>query len=185
MSSPPLVLLDACVIVNLYATRCLGEIVATVAGTVAIVDVVKRESQHVRRGGTGEDRNELDPINLEPLISARAIRVLTSDDDAELMTFIDLTRELDNGEAMTAAVAIHRGGIVVTDDQKAARLLRENGVPLQSTLALCKVWADTAAESQEVVRTALNAIRERGRYEPPRSHPLRTWWETMLLSQEP
>jgi predicted nucleic acid-binding protein len=185
MSRPRLVLLDACVVVNLYATGRMGEIVATIAGTVAIVDVVRQESQHVHRGGNGEDRSELDPIDLDPLISAGAIQVLTSEDDAELMTFIDLTRELDDGEAMTAAVAIHRSGIVVTDDRKAARLLSENSVSHQSTLDLCKVWAETATETQESMRTALIAIRERGRYEPPRNHPLRAWWESILHASEP
>jgi predicted nucleic acid-binding protein len=180
MSASPLVLLDACVVVNLFASRRIAEIVDLIEGTAAIVETVNRESQYVLRGGDGDDAKEREPVDLLPLTSAGVITILTSDDESELMTFIDLSRELDDGEAMTAALAIHRGGIVVTDDQKASRLLRDRGIALLSTLDLCKHWAEYAAESPESVRTLLLAIRERGRYEPSRSHPLRHWRTAML-----
>ncbi len=180
MPDRPLVLLDACVVVNLFASRRMTEIVTLVEGTVAIVETVNRESQYVLRGGDGDDAKEREPVDLLPFTSTGVITILTSDDESELMTFIDLARELDDGEAMTAALAIHRGGIVVTDDQKASRLLRDRGVELRSTLDLCKNWAEFAAESPVSVRTRLLAIRERGRYEPSRSHPLRHWWASML-----
>lgn len=180
MSEPALVLLDACVVVNLYATRYMPVILSVAARSVAVVDVVARESQRIRRGGEGGDRDEFDPVDLDSLIASGSLHVLTSNDESELLTFIDLARELDDGEAMTAAVAIHRGGVVVTDDKKASRILGERGVPLRSTLDICKSWAESGGVTADVVREALAAIRERGRYEPPRSHVLRAWWDSML-----
>lgn len=182
MKASQLVLLDTCSVVNLYATRNMGAIVGVVAGSVAIVDVVERESQFVRRGGDGPDADERERVDLLPVISTGAIRVLTSDDDSELMTFIDLTQALDDGEAMSAAIAIHRYGTVVTDDQKASRILRERGVPILTTLDLCKNWAESVSIEPASIRAVLVAIRERGRHEPPRAHPLRGWWDAVLGS---
>jgi predicted nucleic acid-binding protein len=137
---PPdrITLLDAGSVVSLYATRCMDEILAACDGTVAIADIVAQEAQFVRRGGSGEDTAERDPVILTPMVDAGVIRVVTTDIEAELLTFIDLTRQLDDGEAMTAALAIHRGYVVVTDDRKAERVLTEHSVSVRPTLDLVK-----------------------------------------------
>jgi predicted nucleic acid-binding protein len=177
-----LLLLDACAVVNLYASRKMPEILAVIDGTVAIVDTVEREAQYVLRGGKGDDAREREPVELRPLIATGALSVIASDDEAELLTFIDLTQDLDEGEAMTAAIAIHRGAAVVTDDRKAARILGDRGVACQSTLGLLKAWADAHALADIVIRRVLTDLRERGTYEPPRAHPLRGWWNAIISS---
>lgn len=158
----------------------MAEMIAVIQGSVSIVEIVRNESQFVLRGGDGEEAKEREPVELRQFISTGAITVMASNDESELMTFIDLTLELDDGEAMTAAVAIHRGGIVVTDDRKASRVLQERNVPLLSTLDVCKNWVASTDEAPEFIRAALIAIRERGRYEPPKRHPLRSWWDAIL-----
>src|SRR5687768_7857684 len=108
MSNPSLVLLDACTVVSLYACRRMAEIIGAIDGAVAVVDIVAGESQYVFRGGQGEDARERESVDLLPLISTGRLTVIATDDDSELLTFIDLTRELGEGEAITAAIAIHR-----------------------------------------------------------------------------
>lgn len=159
---PPLTLLDACAVVNLYATRHLAEILGAVGGTVAITDIVEREAQYVLRGGDGDDVRERDPVILAPLIATGAISVVTSDDDEELLTFIDLTQHLGDGEAMTAALAIHRGFVIVTDDRKAERILNTSGVPLRFSLDLIKTWLDRERLDLVGQRTVLLDLRRRG-----------------------
>lgn len=173
-------LLDACAVVNLYATRRMEHILAAIDGPVAVADVVEREAQYVFQGGDGEDARERELIDLQPWVSQGVLTVIEVTHEEELLTFIDLTQELDDGEAITAALAIHRGFTVVTDDRKAVRVLTSRAVTLRSTLDLVKTWADQQAVSSEVLRTVLTDLRERGNYYPSRRHPLRGWWDTAL-----
>ena len=130
----------------------------------------------------GEDAREREPVDLRPLISSGRLTVIATDDDSELMTFIDLTRELGEGEAMTAAIAIHRNATVVTDDRKAERVLASRNVPVRSTLDLIKDWSELHDIPVAEIRSALIDLRQRGSYEPRRHHPLRLWWEGVLAA---
>ncbi len=173
-------LLDACAVVNLYATRRMEHILAAIDGPVAVADVVEREAQYVFQGGDGEDAREREAIDLQPWLSQGVLSVIETAHEEELLTFIDLTQELDDGEAITAALAIHRGFTVVTDDRKAVRVLVSRAVTLRSTLDLVKTWADQQSIGSETLRVALTDLRERGNYYPSRNHPLRSWWDTAL-----
>ena len=65
--------------------------------------------------------------------------------------YIDLTQELDDGEAMTAAVAIHRRLPVVTDDRKALRVLERHALASHSTLDLVRNWSEQASVDSDDV----------------------------------
>lgn len=175
-----LTLLDACAVLNLYATRRMESILAAVDGSVAVVDVVAREAQFVRRGGTGEDARERVQIDLQTLVDDGLLGVISTDIEEELLTFIDLSQEVDDGEAMTAALAIHRGCIVVTDDRKASRILFARGVTLRTSLDLIRVWSNSSSVTRQVLRTALVDLQQRGNYDTPRGHPLREWWDEVM-----
>jgi predicted nucleic acid-binding protein len=177
--APP-TLLDACAVVNLYATRWMEPILLVNGSLFAVADVVASEAQFVLRGGPGEDARERDSVDLQPLLASGLIEVISTDIEDELLTFIDLTQEIGDGEAMTAALAIHRGCAVVTDDRKASRVLRVRGVSLRSSLDLIRVWGDNPTISPKVLRTALTDLRQRGNYDPPRGHPLRQWWDEVM-----
>jgi predicted nucleic acid-binding protein len=177
--APP-TLLDACAVVNLYATRWMGAILAANGGPFAVAEVVMREAQFVLRGGTGEDAREREPVDRQSLQDAGLLEMITSDDEEELLTFIDLSAQIDDGEAMTAALAMHRGCIVVTDDRKASRVLVAHGVVLRTTLDLIRTWSNGSTVTQEIVRVALADLRQRGNYDPPKGHPLRDWWDDVM-----
>lgn len=51
----PQILLDACCLLNLYATRRLDEILVAVQGRFAAAERVAAEALYIRRGGDGED----------------------------------------------------------------------------------------------------------------------------------
>ena len=95
------------------------------------------------------------------------------------MTFIDLATELDDGEAMTLALAIHRAHTVATDDRKAIRLLA-NRCPLLTTPNLIKTWVDHDQPPSLDTRTTIMNIRDHGRYAPHTDHPLRAWWDVTV-----
>lgn len=181
-SGAPLTLLDACAVVNLYATRWMGPILTANGSSFALADVVASEAQFVLRGGPGEDAREREPVDLQPFLTVGLLEVVSTDVEEELLTFIDLTQEVGEGEAMTAALAIHRGCAVVTDDRKASRLLSDRGVALSTSLDLIRVWSESPTVPQEVLRLALIDLRQRGNYDPPRGHALREWWDGVMSS---
>lgn len=170
-----LTLLDACVVINLYASRRMAEMLGSMAGTVGVVDAVVREAGYVRRGGGGDDAEEVDAIELGPLVASGVIRrmILT---EAELDAYVALTQLLDDGEAMTAAVALARGATLATDEKKAVRFVAGR-VPTVSSLHLVKAWADSGPLDRPALSRILRDIRERGRYVPGRQHPLKGWWD--------
>lgn len=158
----------------------MGSILATVDGPVAVADAVARESQFVLRGGTGEDARDREPVDLQPFLNDGLLEVISSDVEEELLTFVDLSQEVGEGEAMTAALAIHRGCIVVTDDRKALRILVARGVVLRTSLDLIRAWGESPTVTQEVLRTALVDLRQRGNYDLQRGHALRDWWDEVM-----
>ena len=182
LTNPDVVtLLDACAVINLYATRHRKAIVAAVPTRVGVVDRVQAEAHYVRRGGSGEDSDERETVDLASLIVSGDIQIVTPTQE-ELDRFLALTVQMDDGEAMTGAVALVRGWVVVTDDRKAERILRGQ-IRIRSSLDLIKTWADLKAIDQATIREVLTDLRERGTYFPHRSHPLRTWWDAVLASQ--
>lgn len=173
-----LTLLDACVVINLYATRRMEEIVRSVPTVVGIVDAVRREAGYVRRGGAGEDADDREAIDLAPMFTAGAL-VAISPTEPELETFLELTLQLDDGEAMTAAVALARQAVVATDERKAISIL-EGRVGIRSSLELVRTWVDARGLAEDDVRTVLTDLRQRGHYVPSERHPLRPWWDAVL-----
>lgn len=180
LSPRGLVLLDACAVINLYASRWMEDIVGAVGVPVGVVRIVHQESLYVLHGGEGDDADERVRVDLSPLIAGESLLMLDLAGNDELETFIDLTADLDDGEAMTLALAVHRGCTVVTDDRKAARIATSRGVELRATLDLVKAWVDGRGIALEVTRSALLDIRRRGSYMPGRSHPLKSWWDRVL-----
>lgn len=174
------VLLDACSLIGLFATRRIEAILAARAAQFCIVDVVAGETSYVLKCGDGDDADEREPIDVHALKVSGVVSLLSTTDEDELLTFIDLTQELDEGEAMTGAIAIHRGLKVVTDDRKALRVLTEYGVECETTLDLIKRWFESQAISSAELRVTLFDLRQRARYVPHKQHHLRDWWETSI-----
>ncbi len=174
----PLILLDACVVINLYATRRMEEMLRTTTSSTGVVDAVFSEAGHVRRGGDGDDADELEEINLRPMVDS-GLLIQVSPTAAELDAYVEFTLQLDDGEAMTLAVALARGATVATDEKKAIRVAA-NRLPLVSSLQLIKAWSDALGLDTATVGTVLRDLRQRGRYIPGNGHLLKGWWQSML-----
>lgn len=172
-------LLDACSVLTLYATQRMAEVLTALPGSVAVVDLVEQEALYIRQVVEGELVSQ--PVDLGPLVATGMLSVVATQAEAELETFVDLAVDLDDGEALTAALAIHRGWVLVTDDAKAERLLAGR-VRLRSTLDLIKVWADAEQVPDDDLHRMVRGIYERG-YAPPRRHPLKPWWDRCFAAR--
>ena len=101
----------------------------------------------------------------------------------EIITFVDFAALVDDGEAVTGALALHRGYSLATDDRKARRVLRERAptVSQVSTLELLKEWADIGAVPVIELRAAMNLIQQSASFLPGGRESLYWWWQSIMV----
>jgi hypothetical protein len=72
---------------------------------------------------------------------------------------------------------------LATDDRKARRIADERGVPVLTTPAIMKHWADGVSATADEVAERIRRVTIRARFTPPRNDPLHAWW--MRLAARP
>lgn len=177
MSSPkrptPDVALDACVLINLVASEIgLGHLAKVIGVALHVTGVVASEAQYLL---PMEEGGERELIDVEGLIRAGELREIEMS-STEVASYVELAKDLDDGEASTAAVAVSRGWTVASDDRKARRFASTMGAELIGTSELLKRWADGLPSDPAEVGKTLARIQTRARFVPPHHDPLRTWW---------
>jgi predicted nucleic acid-binding protein len=172
-----ILLLDACCVLNLYATDRMSEILGALPHDFAIAELVTREALHVRHP-SGDPAQPRVNVDLSEMISQGLLDVLVLSTPGEQAAFVSYAAEIDDGEAMTCALAVGRGYSVATDDLKVTRLAKQGAMPapIVSTPDLMKAWRDTVALPREELRQALRAIEARASFSPGKGHALRPWW---------
>ena len=114
--------------------------------------------------------------------SLDSIQEVTASGDDLMLSSVALASEMDDGEAMTCALAMHRQCDVATDDRKARRVLsgRVPHVPIISTLAIVKRWAELSDITKVELKTILVHIWSGATYYPGEREPLYAWWIDIL-----
>ena len=176
------IVLDASCLLNLYASGKLKEIAETLTEPLVVADyVLYQEALFVRHKESDLDEEEKRPVDINPLVSAGLIKVISINSKVEQNTFIDLAVELDDGEAITISLAECRRCKVATDDRKALRVISERSlVHSVSTLELVKRWADTRKVPKAEIRATLVSIWTDASYYPGEQDPLYSWWRDMI-----
>lgn len=167
-------ILDACVALNLFASGVpLSELGDASGVRFLMTSVAAAETLWLDPVEPSGQREQIDERGL----SARGITLVTLTED-ETTRFVELARDIDDGEAATIAVAIHRGLRIGTDDRKAVRVATSQSSPIEvvRTTQLVKQWADSSAADQIRVSEAVRAIHRRASYVPPRDDPHLVWW---------
>jgi hypothetical protein len=131
---------------------------------------------------SGPDNVQVTAIDLQPFIDNNLLILVDIETEAENITYVNLAEKLDDGEAITGAIALNRNWAIATDDSASVKLFQKSSprIALVSTLDMVKYWADTTKPADDVIREALLNIRVRGRYEPHRNHPLHEWWQKSI-----
>ena len=174
-------LLDASCLLNLYATGRLIEIARVLPWQLAVVDyVLEQEALYVRAIGAHEEQEETVPADLSPLIDEGLLLVVRLETPSEEASFVELAAILDDGEAVTGAIALNRGHLIAIDDRKARRVLGESApwMRLVSTLDLVRQWCESVPVQE--VGHALRAMQHGARYVPGQRDPLYAWWGDMV-----
>lgn len=181
--SSEFLLLDASCLLNLYATGRFREIVLAQPYRLGVADyVVGQEALYVWRSGVGDGPEGRVSVDLAPLIKEGIIQVLHIEHQEEEATLVNLASMIDDGEAITGAIAVHRGYVVATDDRKARRVLGQLTpiVSLVSTLDLLKRWAEEASVAQSDLHSAMFAMQSGASYVPGESDPHYEWWRSVI-----
>lgn len=176
-------LLDASCLLNLYATRRFRDITLALPYQLAVADyVLEEEALYVWRPDATGIQEEPDPVDLSSLVDEGLMQVMGLVSPDEEATFVELAARVDDGEAITGALAAHRQCSLATDDRKARRVLGERlpAVPLLSTLELLRVWADSAAVPDADLRQAMDGMRLGASYVPGPRDPLYSWWWNIM-----
>lgn len=168
-------LLDACVAINLAAAAKLDLIADVLQVTILIAEQAASEAGHLR--DTVEGAVVLTPINLEQYVVGETLEIHELV-EAELELYLELASIVDDGEAATIALAIHRSIDLATDDRRARRLCTERHLPEPlRTTALLHAYAETAHLNNRDVRQMLVQVRDRASFLPTRSDPHLKWWD--------
>ena len=166
---------DASVLLNLLAADCLAEIAAALDWQFAICPLVRDEAKKLREASTGE----MVAVDIAPFIASGALQILELSGEDEQILYVEQSVVVDDGEAMSIAIAASRRLELAIDDKQAINHARRTfpGLKFLTTPEIVKLWSETVALSPERLREVLVAIEARARYTPPNSHPLAAWWK--------
>ncbi len=177
------ILLDACCLINLYATDRIQEIARTVPFHCNGAGFILENEILFVKGTDAAGESEMDfQIVQSSLIEEGLIRVCNPV-KAEQTTILQLSAQfmLDQGEIISGAMAICRGYGLATDDIAARRDLRcfAPDLNLFSTAELLKAWIEEASIPCREAGHVLQLIESRARFVPSRRDPLREWWREL------
>ncbi len=169
-----LLLQDTCVLINLLGSGKFEDIVQKVGRPFAVSSSAVREALYLRNADSGER----EAIDLQTHVVSGRIQILDIQDERELTRYVAYATELDDGEAMSLALAECRGISLATDDRKARRLIADQSlsIDLWSTVEILRVWAEAGNITAAEMRETLEQISKRARYRPKESHPDWEWW---------
>lgn len=174
------VILDASCLINLRASGQLPSILTILPVPIAVAAYVHVSEVLWEYAGPDDDITRTkQPIDLRPLIDHGHVQLVDIESDAEAQTMVNYAARMDDGEAITSAIAVHRNWAIAVDDRKARRVMTDHNPQIQivSTLELVRYWAEALRPSDAEVTHALQKIRYRGKYLPHADHPQFAWWQ--------
>lgn len=175
---PPckIVLLDTCVLINLIASGQAKDILGTVEEKFMICSAVEKESIFLR---ASDPEGPPEAVQTHSLTESGHLDVCYLANEEEERLYVDYASHLDDGEAMSLAIAQSRGFVLATDDRKARRLFLDavhDPARLLSTPGILRTWSERAGVSQVKLKALLSRVTLRARFLPPSDDPHYQWW---------
>jgi predicted nucleic acid-binding protein len=201
----PDLVMDACCLINLYAAGILSpapppesepvrrKVIkrkairaepakramqrSALAFNLHVPAKVMEESLYIRKPDDEDQRKMVESlIDLTLIVNEGLLHPCDLQNQVEMDLFVQLATTLDDGEAMSLAIAKVRGWEMASDDRKARRVAGQLAVSVLTTAELVKVWAEnTGATDTDVSQVLLN-IQTFARFIPHKTMPLHQWW---------
>lgn len=177
---------DACCLINLYASGEVTKIVGATAEEFYVVEQVRNEALTIRQPDP-EDISKLVqvPIDLDEAVREGFFRECRLEQEAELEAFVRFATQLDDGEASCLALAEQRGWTVATDDRKAIRIAGGSNLSVVTTPELIRQWKQFESPPDAEVAEVLRRIERFARFRPHRSSPFHVWWVDLVERANP
>jgi predicted nucleic acid-binding protein len=175
-TAPRAQILDACVLINLLASGEAEEVLRSAEHDSFICVAVEKEAVYLR---TEDPNSPLELVSLVPYVETGLLTVCNVTGNQEMELYVDYAAELDDGEAMSLAIALSRDFVLATDERKARRLFLEavrDHKRLVSTSDLIRAWAEGASVPAERLKSTLLRVESRARYQPPSADANYRWW---------
>jgi len=169
------IVLDAVSLINLYASNHIEEILQAMPYQMAVTEYVKtKEALWIYTDPSNKIKPNTAPIVLEPLVMAGLLKVVDYETEGEAQDFVYFSQFIDDGEAVSGAIALNRGWSVASDDSGALKCFRQETphLKLVSTFDLINWWVEKAQPSEVLIVEVLRTIWQIGGHKPPPSHPL-------------
>ena len=175
------IILDACVIMNLYTSGQMEDILSAIKETFTVaIYVVEIEALSVYAKSKSDVLSEKEMVQLQPLIDKGLLLTVDLESEAEKASFLSLSAQrLDDGEAITMAIAKHRKWAVATDDRRAIRIFSSQYGHIQiiSTPELIKHWQESKKPEPRVLYQTIVDVESKANYLVGKNHPLYKWWQ--------
>jgi predicted nucleic acid-binding protein len=165
---------DSSVLLNLLATDCLASIATATGWQFAICPAVRDEAKKLRDDQTGE----MVEVDITAHIATGLLQVLELSGEEEQTLYVEQSIVVDDGEAMSIAIAAHRHLELAIDDKRATKhaLRTFPEIQIWSTPEILKRWVEAGSVDATALRSTIRLIESRSRYFPSKSHSLAEWW---------
>ena len=165
---------DSSVLLNLLAADCLASIAADTGWQFAICPAVRDEVKRLRDAQTGE----MIEVDVTPHIVSGLLQILELSGEEEQLLYVEQSIVVDDGEAMSIAIAVHRQLALAIDDKQATNHTHRKfpEIRLWSTPEILKHWTKVGCVDAKRLCEAIRLIETRARYFPAQSHALADWW---------
>ena len=168
-------IVDACCLINLYATGDIRGFLSEVAWSWHMPSAALAESLYIRvSDDDGDDRREA--IEPQACIDEGLLASVDVQNLEEADLYVRLASDLDDGEAMALAIAKLRGWTIATDDRKAIRFSGNLRVPVVTTPELIQLWVKAIHMPSTRVKTHLRRIESGARFSPAEDAQGYDWW---------
>jgi hypothetical protein len=137
-------------------------------GRLNLAKIQRSKPRDPGRNAVGAGRG-FEAVDLNPLIERGAVKVCEIEGEVEELLYVDYAALLEDGEAMSIALAISRGFHLATDERKARRFFikaTNNADRLISTSQLIRTWAEVRSIPRNDLGGVLALVQSRARYQP-------------------
>lgn len=169
-------LIDTCCLLNVCAIGDPSAVLRVMPARWHIARAAAAEEISIRPAADAQ-RHERRPIDLKPCFDSGVLTACEPQDEQEQAVYVQLAMEVDDGEAMSLAIASCRRWSVATDDLAARRVARRLGVQPVSTPELVNWWATRSGIDAPAVAQAIHNIETLARYVPAPTTPGFEWWQ--------
>ena len=178
-----LIAVDACVILNLLATRRAAELLRALDTSLIATPLAAAQVQYLAGPPDEEGHPTREKVDLADLMAGGHLEVKDVPAPA-LELYVRCASDLHEADASSIALAAGFGIALATDDglERKVAAREAPGLEIVGTLALLRRGSAAIGMNQGILVQLALDLRVRGNFLPPRQDPDREWYQKLLSS---